>query len=130
FIKTIDEDLKRRDFTMNALAMDQNGNILDPFGGKQDLKKKHIATVGNASERFTEDPLRMIRALRFSSQLGFIIESVTLQSMIQEQSRISHLAVERITAELTKLFAGAYVCEAIGYLRMTAIDRYLPVMDD
>lgn len=128
FIKTIAEDLKRRDFTMNALAMDQNGYILDPFGGKQDLEQKRIRTVGKASDRFREDPLRMIRALRFSSQLGFTIESETLASMTQEQARISDLAIERVTAEMIKLFAGDYVRRALDYLRRTAIDRYIPVL--
>src|SRR5699024_6365468 len=79
----INEDLKRRDFTMNALAMDTQGKIIDLFSGQADLQRGLIRAVGHAYDRFTEDPLRMIRALRFSSQLGFSIEKETFHAMKQ-----------------------------------------------
>src|SRR5690625_1201737 len=71
FIRHIEEDLQRRDFTINALAMDRHGEIKDLFSGREDLDKQLIRSVGNAAERFMEDPLRMLRGVRFTSQLGF-----------------------------------------------------------
>lgn len=126
FIRNIDEDLKRRDFTINALAMNKNGEIIDLFSGQTDLQKKLIRAVGNAYTRFSEDPLRMIRALRFSSQLGFTIEERTFKKMQQAKHQIETIAVERITNEMTKLFAGKHVNLAISYLQSSGIDKYLP----
>src|SRR5271154_2593212 len=74
FARTIEEDLSRRDFTVNALAMGMDGEIIDPFGGKKDIAKKIIKTVGNAEERFGEDALRLMRAVRFAMELDFEIE--------------------------------------------------------
>lgn len=128
FIDDIEYDLKRRDFTINALAMDQHGNILDLYEGKKDLQQKQIRTVGNGYERFMEDPLRIIRALRFSSQLGFFIEDDTLKHMTELKDQIDHLAIERITNECEKLFAGRYVQRAINYLIATETYKHLPLM--
>lgn len=130
FIDQIDEDLKRRDFTINALAMDKNGKIIDLFGGKKDLEDRVIRTVGNGKERFTEDPLRMIRALRFSSQLGFKINTETLACLKELKSQIESLAVERITNECEKLFAGEFINNGIAYLKETKIHHHLPVLKD
>ncbi|MEN1969371.1 CCA tRNA nucleotidyltransferase [Lentibacillus sp. N15] len=130
FIQTIEQDLQRRDFTINAMAMDIDGNMIDPFGGNMDLKRKRIRTVGKASERFHEDPLRMIRALRFASQLGFAIEETTQTSMNKQQEQIKDLAVERITSEVTKLFAGSFVNNGLHYLRETQIYQQLPVISE
>lgn len=74
FVRSLEEDLKRRDFTMNALAMGKNGEIIDLFNGIEAINNKQIVAVGNPSERFHEDALRMMRGLRFSSQLNFEIE--------------------------------------------------------
>ena len=74
FVRSLTEDLMRRDFTMNSMAMDKNGKIIDPFNGKIAIEKKQIVTVGNPHERFHEDALRMMRAIRFVSQLGFELE--------------------------------------------------------
>src|SRR5690625_2354099 len=109
FINTIEEDLKRRDFTINALAMNKQGNIIDLFEGQKDIQLKKIRSVGNARERFLEDPLRIIRALRFSSQLGFEIETETLHQMKRLNKEIETVAVERLTNEFTKLFQGEFV---------------------
>ena len=73
FIRSLHEDLKRRDFTINAMAMDVTGTIIDPFGGQIDLESKLIKTVGKAEERFQEDALRLMRAIRFVGQLGFTL---------------------------------------------------------
>lgn len=130
FIDRIDEDLERRDFTINALAMDKDGNIIDLFDGQQDLAQKLIRTVGNGYDRFMEDPLRIIRALRFSSQLGFTIEQETLTAINQLKKEIDTIAIERITNEFTKLFAGAYIHNAIHYLKSTTIYNYLPILSN
>src|SRR5690625_617492 len=128
FIDRIDEDLERRDFTINALAMDKDENIIDLFDGKQDLERKVIRTVGSGHDRFTEDPLRIIRALRFSSQLGFSIEQETLAAINTVKKEIETIAVERITNEFSKLFAGLYINQAVDYLKSTAIYKHLPIL--
>lgn len=128
FIDRIDEDLKRRDFTINALAMNKDGTIIDLFGGKKDLQEKIIRTVGDGYERFTEDPLRIIRALRFSSQLGFRIEQKTLENIDKVKEQITTIAIERIANEFTKLFAGIHVDFGMNYLKSTQIYNYLPVL--
>ncbi|MDY0408306.1 CCA tRNA nucleotidyltransferase [Paracerasibacillus soli] len=130
FIDKIDLDLARRDFTINALAMDREKNIIDLFSGKEDLKKKTIRTVGDSLSRFNEDALRMIRALRFSSQLGFTIEVNTLQAIQQLKAEIEQVAIERILHEMTKFFAGKHICIGLRYLYATQIYQFLPVFKD
>jgi tRNA nucleotidyltransferase (CCA-adding enzyme) len=77
FVRSLHEDLKRRDFTMNAIAMNEHGQMIDPFAGQEAIKRKMIQTVGDAKARFSEDALRMMRALRFVSQLGFYLSEET-----------------------------------------------------
>ncbi|MDY0405719.1 CCA tRNA nucleotidyltransferase [Virgibacillus sp. 179-BFC.A HS] len=127
FIKNIEGDLARRDFTINALAMNKFGDIIDPFGGKEDLQKRQLRTVGNGRDRFLEDPLRIIRAIRFSSQLGFTIENNTKEAIIDCRSNIKDLAVERVTNEMGKFFSGTYLENGLYYLKACAIQNYLPV---
>lgn len=110
--------------------MDLNGNIIDLFEGINDIKERIIRTVGNGYERFTEDPLRIIRAIRFSSQLGFTIDSITFQEMKDVSSEIETLAIERVANEFTKLFAGKDVNRALTYVKNLQIERYLPVFCD
>lgn len=130
FIRNVEKDLERRDFTINALAMDKNGHIIDLFGGKEDLKNQTIRTVGSGLERFQEDALRIIRALRFSSQLGFQIEKGTFQAMIASKSAILDISVERITSEMERFFAGSAVNNGISYLKETQIGEVLPIFKD
>src|SRR5699024_3177786 len=115
-------------FTINALAMDRYGNIIDLFGGKDDLNNRLIRSVGSAEKRFTEDPLRIIRALRFSSQLGFNIEQETLKSMDQLKQEIDVLAIERVTVEMTKFFQGHFINDGLNYLLHTGIYKHLPIL--
>lgn len=129
YVDDIVSDLKRRDFTINALAMDLNEQIIDPFGGKIDLDNHIIQTVGDGYERFKEDPLRIIRALRFSSQLGFDIHKRTISEMTSLRSNIRVIATERITKEMEKFFSGLYVEKAMQYLLKTKIYTYLPVFE-
>ncbi|AIF43588.1 CCA tRNA nucleotidyltransferase [Virgibacillus sp. SK37] len=127
FVNKIDEDLARRDFTINALAMSKNGHIIDLFEGRRDLKNKVIRTVGNGYERFSEDPLRIIRALRFTSQLGFTLAPETLVDMKEASHLVNTLAVERLTNEFSKLFAGNDIRKAVTYMKEIQVDSYLPV---
>ncbi|GAB3066178.1 CCA tRNA nucleotidyltransferase [Virgibacillus ainsalahensis] len=128
FVRNIEQDLERRDFTVNALAMDKNGNIIDLFDGEKDLQNRMIRTVGDGFERFQEDPLRIIRALRFSSQLGFAIHPETFNEMKKCKQDIENLAVERVVNEITKLFAGRFIINGIAYLKESGVYKHLPVM--
>jgi tRNA nucleotidyltransferase (CCA-adding enzyme) len=102
--KTIEEDLARRDFTMNAVAYDpETGKIVDPFNGQEDIQKKTIRTVGKPEERFKEDALRMLRAIRLSSTLGFSIESETQEAILKNASLLEHISKERIRDEFIKI---------------------------
>src|SRR5690625_1966624 len=130
FIDRIDEDLKRRDFTINALAMDEKGQILDLFGGKKDLHDKLIRTVGQAADRFQEDPLRIIRALRFTSRLGFTIHTETMQAMKRVKPSIQRLAMERIQNEMAKFFSGLHINQGLEYLKVSGIYTELPIIKD
>lgn len=106
FSKTLGDDLSRRDFTINALAFSEKSGIIDLFGGIDDLKKRLIKTVGNPDERFNEDALRILRALRFASVLGFDIEEKTSESIRKNFGLLSFISKERIYSELTQLICG------------------------
>lgn len=102
FTKNLVKDLKRRDFTINSMAYNDVVGLVDKFGGIKDLNNKIIRTVGNPDERFTEDGLRIIRAIRFSCKLGFDIEEKTLKSIYENAEIINNISIERITEEFTK----------------------------
>ncbi|MDR0615058.1 MAG: CCA tRNA nucleotidyltransferase [Lactobacillales bacterium] len=108
FVRTLEEDLKRRDFTINALAMDSNGKIIDLFAGEADLQSKVIRAVGDSNERFHEDALRIMRAFRFASQLGFEIEDTTYQAIQANVSLLEKISMERSQAEFIKLMLGEF----------------------
>lgn len=108
FTKSLEEDLKRRDFTINAMAFNQEDGMVDLFEGMQDIEKKCIRCVGNAADRFEEDALRMLRAIRFSAQLNFTIEETTKQAIIQKAKNLVNISAERIREELNKLFLSSY----------------------
>ena len=107
FVSDIKEDLARRDFTVNAMAYNQQG-LLDLYGGRDDIQNKVISCVGNADERFGEDALRMMRALRFAAVYGFTIAPETARSIHRNKDLLNHIAVERINVELCKLLLGSY----------------------
>lgn len=106
YVRSLEEDLKRRDFTINAIALDRHGQIVDPFEGQRDIARRLIRAVGNPEERFREDALRMMRAARFMSQLGFEIEDKTKRAAEDYHPLLSKIAVERIREEWTKLLVG------------------------
>ncbi|MEG1190468.1 MAG: hypothetical protein RSD48_03355 [Oscillospiraceae bacterium] len=103
FIPDLQGDLQRRDFTMNAIALPLSGIIIDPFGGRADIKNKLIRCVGDPDVRFNEDALRMLRALRFSAVLGFSLDDELLSSIKRNAALTLALAPERICAELEKI---------------------------
>ena len=103
FSKNLSDDLSRRDFTMNAIAEDENGALFDPFGGKEDIEKRLIRCVGNAETRFKEDALRILRALRFSAVLSFSIEEETSRAIRSCKKLLNKLSPERISSELSLL---------------------------
>ncbi len=103
FVSNIKEDLKRRDFTINAMAYNKTLGFKDYFDGKGDLEKRLIKCVGNPDKRFSEDALRMLRAIRFSCQLNFKIEEETLKSIKRNFKLIKNISMERIQSEFTKI---------------------------
>ncbi len=106
FVSNLEEDLARRDFTMNAIAMDLEGNLRDPFGGADDIKAGLIRCVGEPDRRFREDGLRVMRALRFAAVFGYEIEEQTAQAVHENRTMLDRVAAERINAELCKLLVG------------------------
>ena len=113
FTSRVEDDLARRDFTVNSMAMDRRGNLIDVFGGKDDLDNKVIRCTGEPDVRFSEDALRIMRALRFSSVLGFEIEKTTAESIHKNKALLSKISVERIFAELKKLLMGRNVFKVL-----------------
>ena len=103
FTGSLTEDLRRRDFTINAMAMDLSGNITDPHGGREDLKNRVIRCVGDAEERFGEDALRMFRAFRFAARLGFSVDPEILNAVRKLAHRAASLSAERVRSELQKV---------------------------
>ncbi|HCP08273.1 MAG TPA: hypothetical protein DIT25_00520, partial [Candidatus Moranbacteria bacterium] len=165
FAKTLEEDLSRRDFTMNAVALkiaqpqssafryehqktfgvqltkqsktpnvpsDNSSKssfsgleIIDPYDGQKDIKNKIIRTVGNADERFDEDALRMMRAIRFHAELGFEIEKNTFEAIQKNSKHMAHIAMERIKDELVKIILSENASEGIDMLHKTGILEYV-----
>ncbi|HNZ99939.1 CCA tRNA nucleotidyltransferase [Ruminococcus sp.] len=113
FTTDITDDLARRDFTMNAIAMDREGNIVDPFGGINDIENRIIRCVGAPEHRFAEDALRIMRAVRFSSQLGFRIDIRTARSIYDMHPQLSDISRERLREELDKLICGSNAVEVL-----------------
>lgn len=129
FTKKLEDDLSRRDFTVNAMAYSPKSGIVDLFSGKDDLKKRIIRCVGNPDERFNEDGLRILRGLRFASQLGFSIDDKTADSIKENRCLLENISVERIYAEFTKLLCGKTPGDIIENYR-DVISVFLPCEDD
>ena len=130
---TLDDDQKRRDFTINALALalhpDQFGELLDPFGGVKDLEQKLIRTPLDPVKTFSDDPLRMLRAIRFASQLNFMIDPIAIEAIKQNAERIAIISQERITEELNKIILSAKPSVGFIYLFDTGLlHRIFPLM--
>ena len=124
YAATIEEDLSRRDFTMNAIAVNlADGSIVDPFDGRKDIKAKLIRTVGSANERFMEDGLRPIRAIRFACKLGFSIEKQTFSELFKEDihKKISSISMERFRDEFIKILSANKPSEGLKLMEETGI---------
>lgn len=109
FVGNISDDLARRDFTVNAIAYNEQKGIFDPFDGCEDIKKKVLRTVGDANRRFEEDALRILRLFRFASQLGFSVEEKTETAALSHLSLLSDISAERIQSELCKTLVGEHI---------------------
>lgn len=117
----VKEDLRRRDFTVNALVMDVNGVTFDFVGGFYDIEHRRIRAVGDATARFAEDALRMLRAVRFACQLDFTIEEGTLEGIRRNADRIRQISAERIQQELTRILTSGRAAEGIRLLERTGL---------
>lgn len=125
FAKTIEEDLSRRDFTVNAMAMTLRGEIIDPFGGQKDLKARVIRTVGKPEERFSEDALRLMRAVRFAVELDFEIEPGTRRAAEKLSRSLDHIAKERVRDELVKILMTPRAAKGILLLEELGLLNYI-----
>lgn len=124
FTSNLKEDLKRRDFTINSMAYSHETGIVDEFGGMEDLDRKIIRCVGLAHDRFTEDALRILRAIRFAAQLGFEIENETYQAIFDIAPNLKKVSKERIQVEMTKLLLSDYP-EKVWMVEKTGISPYV-----
>ncbi|MDP3697453.1 MAG: CCA tRNA nucleotidyltransferase [Candidatus Taylorbacteria bacterium] len=125
FAQKLEDDLKRRDFTVNALAMDKNEELKDFFGGQKDLKKKIIRAVGDPEERFSEDALRMMRAIRLATVLDFQIEQVTMEAIKKSRELLKAISAERIRDELNKIINSDRAHEGIELFRESGLMSHI-----
>jgi poly(A) polymerase/tRNA nucleotidyltransferase (CCA-adding enzyme) len=131
FASNIEDDLARRDFTVNALAMDMKGDVIDPFGGARDIKERVLRTVGVPEERFSEDALRLMRAVRFSVELDFEIEMNTRRAIVKLAGGLEAIAKERVRDELVKILMTPNAAKGIILLEELDLLRYvLPELRD
>ena len=124
YAATIEEDLARRDFTMNAIAASlEDGLVVDPYGGQEDIKNKVIRTVGAPHERFMEDGLRPVRALRFASKLAFSIEKDTYSEIFKKeiQEKVASISIERFRDEFEKIMASPKPSVGLKLLEETGL---------
>ncbi|MCL2564339.1 MAG: CCA tRNA nucleotidyltransferase [Defluviitaleaceae bacterium] len=130
FTSDLKEDLVRRDFTVNAIAYHPQEGYIDFFGGREDIEAKIIRGVGNPAKRFNEDALRMLRAIRFSCQLGFDIEGETFTALCENSELIAHISMERIRDELIKSFTAEYVEKCEYFIPCKILNKALPFLSD
>jgi len=129
FSETAEEDVKRRDFTINGILMTEKNEIIDYVGGQEDLKNKLIRTIGNPIDRFNEDALRMMRAFYFQSKLGFQIDAETRDAISIMRFKLKEIAMERIMAELIKMLKGEHVRRALKSMITTQVHQVLPGLE-
>lgn len=130
FVRSLSEDLKRRDFTINALAMKEDGEVIDLFDGLADLEHHQIRAVGDAQERFHEDALRMMRAVRFASQLDFQIVPATRDAITDHAQLLAKIAVERTQVELLKMLMGRAPQRGLADFMDTGLWQHCPDFAD
>ena len=125
FSDKLGDDLKRRDFTVNAMALDSKGHLTDMFEGLKDIKDKMIRAVGNPDERFKEDALRMMRAVRLACQLGFSVSYPTTESIIKNSDLIKKISAERIHDELVKIITSANASSGVLMLQKFGLLKHI-----
>lgn len=125
FVLDVKEDLARRDFTFNAMAIGLDEVLVDPFGGEVDLEAGIVSTVGEASERFEEDALRMLRAIRFAAEFNFQLSSDVWQGIIEHRHKLKQVAMERVSSEWDKMMAGSGPEQACHYLFKSGLLKYV-----
>ncbi|MGN1378916.1 MAG: hypothetical protein ACI4XR_00735 [Bacilli bacterium] len=125
YINNLFDDIKRRDFTINAICLDKNDKIIDILNGQNDIKEKLIRSIGSANEKFNEDPLRMLRAIRFATILDFNIEKNTFEAIKNNSNLISTLSGIRIKEELTKILSNSNFLRGLNLLHETKIDNVI-----
>ena len=130
FVSDLKEDLDRRDFTINAMALDYKGKLFDFHNGEADLKNSIIKTVNDPNERFFEDALRMLRAFRFSSKLGFVIDSNTIMAIKNNAKLITYVSIERIVNEFRKLLEGKGNIDSLQLMIDSTLNSYIPFIKD
>lgn len=128
FVRSLEEDLKRRDFTVNAFALDETGEIIDLFNGLKDLENQVLRAVGIASERFNEDALRIMRGFRFQASLGFELESETFAAMRNLTPLLEKISIERIFIEFDKLLQAPFWKSGLSSMIASQAYDYLPDM--
>ncbi|WP_334110059.1 CCA tRNA nucleotidyltransferase [Thermodesulfitimonas autotrophica] len=121
FLSRLEEDLARRDFTVNAMAFDRQGRLYDPFGGREDLSRGILRAVGDPDERFREDALRPFRACRFAAEYGFAVDAETRAAIIRARDRVAGLSVERIREELERILLSPHPARGFALLRETGL---------
>ncbi|MDQ7794378.1 MAG: HD domain-containing protein [bacterium] len=127
FIPDLQADLSRRDFTINAMALDARGCLYDPLGGRDDLRRRLVRAVGDPRRRFDEDGLRLLRGVRLVAELGFELEAETGRAMGEKAHLLDHIAPERIGAELARIVQSAHPGKGLVLLERTGLlDRFLP----
>ena len=127
YISNLFEDIKRRDFTINSLCMDKNGNIIDLLNAKDDLNKKIIRCIGNANKKFNEDPLRILRAIRFATTLDFTIEHNTYDALVKYKDNVKNLSQDRIKEELSKILSSSHYQKGLDLLEETGLKEILNI---
>lgn len=129
FVSTIQQDLLRRDFTINAMAYNHADGLIDICGGEKDLKNKLIRTVGNPDIRFKEDALRIIRGLRFSASLNFHIECETENAIFKKKSLLKNISIERNNAEFTKIILSEHFAEILIKFKIV-VAEFFPIINE
>ena len=129
FTRSLEEDLKRRDFTINAMAYNNEAGLIDPFNGMKDMKYHKIRCVGRAEDRFSEDALRILRAIRFASQLGFVVDSDVSLNIHKMYKNLENISIERINSEFCKIATSSEFYIQIGLFR-EVFSLFIPEIKD
>lgn len=123
-VDTLIEDVQRRDFTINGIAEDEKGNIIDHVGGLKDIHLRRIRAIGDPNKRFAEDPLRMLRAFRFMAQLGYRMDRKTRLGIVENLQLLKKIPHERVKEEINKLLMGKYAMNALRLMRRMGVHEY------